>query len=176
MTWVDPESRDTGDLITAAIWNQDVVDNTQWLKDNLPGGTSAWVYNSSNILLGNGGETMLTFDTEWWDTDDIHSTLSNTGRLTAPVDGLYLVGGACLTTMYDALRLSIRLNGTAVAMTRSGEGGFVTSCAITTVVNMQAGDYVTLHGYQNESGGLYVDADGYWSPSFWMVRIGEYVS
>jgi len=33
MTWVDPETRQTGDLITAAIWNQDVVDNTEALRD-----------------------------------------------------------------------------------------------------------------------------------------------
>lgn len=33
MTWVDPAARQTGDLITAAIWNQDVVENTQHLKD-----------------------------------------------------------------------------------------------------------------------------------------------
>ncbi len=33
MTWSDPETRQTGDLITAAIWNQDVVENTLHLKE-----------------------------------------------------------------------------------------------------------------------------------------------
>lgn len=33
MTWSDPAARQTGDLITAAIWNQDVVDNAQYLHD-----------------------------------------------------------------------------------------------------------------------------------------------
>lgn len=33
MTWTDPTTRSTGDLITAAIWNQDVVDNLQYLHD-----------------------------------------------------------------------------------------------------------------------------------------------
>ncbi|NDJ35676.1 MAG: hypothetical protein GYB64_13525 [Chloroflexi bacterium] len=31
MVWQDPTTRQTGDLITAAIWNQDVVDNTRHL-------------------------------------------------------------------------------------------------------------------------------------------------
>lgn len=31
MAWVDPATRNTGDLITAAIWNQDVQQNTEWL-------------------------------------------------------------------------------------------------------------------------------------------------
>lgn len=33
MAWVDGSSRTTGTLITAAIWNQDVVDNAQFLHD-----------------------------------------------------------------------------------------------------------------------------------------------
>jgi hypothetical protein len=33
MTWTDPTTRSTGDLITAAIWNQDVVDNLDYLHD-----------------------------------------------------------------------------------------------------------------------------------------------
>jgi len=35
MTWSDPSTRSTGDLITAAIWNQDVVDNGQYLHDRV---------------------------------------------------------------------------------------------------------------------------------------------
>ena len=31
MTWTDPTTRQTGDLITATIWNQDVVDNLAYL-------------------------------------------------------------------------------------------------------------------------------------------------
>lgn len=32
MAWVTPSSRSTGDIITAAIWNADVVANPQYLK------------------------------------------------------------------------------------------------------------------------------------------------
>lgn len=32
MAWVTPTSRSTGFLVTAAVWNQDVVDNTKYLK------------------------------------------------------------------------------------------------------------------------------------------------
>lgn len=35
MAWSDPTTRNTGDIITSAIWNQDVVDNPQYLKDTL---------------------------------------------------------------------------------------------------------------------------------------------
>jgi hypothetical protein len=33
MAWSDPVTRSTGDLITAAIWNQEVVENPQILHD-----------------------------------------------------------------------------------------------------------------------------------------------
>ncbi|HEC23428.1 MAG TPA: hypothetical protein ENI95_10990 [Chloroflexi bacterium] len=35
MTWTDPTTRQTGDLITAAIWNGDVVDNLSYLHDRV---------------------------------------------------------------------------------------------------------------------------------------------
>lgn len=34
MAWSAPSSVTTGDLITAATWNQDVVDNVQYVHDN----------------------------------------------------------------------------------------------------------------------------------------------
>lgn len=52
MTWVNPTTRSTGELITAAIWNQEVVDNTQFLYDSNFQGVydSGWfsvTYNAS---------------------------------------------------------------------------------------------------------------------------------
>jgi hypothetical protein len=35
MTWTDPTTRATGDLITAAIWNAEMVDNTVFLHDRV---------------------------------------------------------------------------------------------------------------------------------------------
>ena len=64
MTWTTPTTRSTGDLITAAIWNQDMVDNVQHLHDRLgviwqpptyrssgssrTGLTGDWLYGSVN--------------------------------------------------------------------------------------------------------------------------------
>src|SRR5215467_11070207 len=54
----------------------------------------ARVYNSSHITglnLDGAGQTVITYDSERYDTDSYHSTSSNTGRLTVPVTGFYLV-------------------------------------------------------------------------------------
>ena len=44
MAWDDPASVTTGDLITAATWNQDVVDNVQHVHDN-----RAWCFVLSTV-------------------------------------------------------------------------------------------------------------------------------
>lgn len=43
MAWVTPSTRTTGDLITAAIWNQDVVANPQSLYDSLRAINEIWI-------------------------------------------------------------------------------------------------------------------------------------
>lgn len=56
----------------------------------------AKAYNSATQTMNgsgtNSGNTTLTFDSEEYDTSTIHSTSSNTGRLTAPSTGYYQVG------------------------------------------------------------------------------------
>jgi hypothetical protein len=36
MSWTNPTTRNTGDLITAAIWNTDLVENLTALRSGLP--------------------------------------------------------------------------------------------------------------------------------------------
>lgn len=43
MAWITPSARTTGDLITAAIWNQDVVANPIALYDSLRSTNELWV-------------------------------------------------------------------------------------------------------------------------------------
>lgn len=45
--------------------------------------------NTSNINIGAGNGTMLTWDTEEYDTDTMHSTSSNTSRIIATTAGTY---------------------------------------------------------------------------------------
>jgi hypothetical protein len=62
----------------------------------------------------------LTFDSERFDSDASHSTVSNTGRLTVPTngDGLYLIGGTVQFGAYNdtggMLGIRIFLDGATV--------------------------------------------------------------
>lgn len=50
--WVAPSTRLTGDLITAAIWNQDVVNNVQFLYDRVPRRATLW-HDEDTVTSGN---------------------------------------------------------------------------------------------------------------------------
>lgn len=58
--WVSPSSRSTGEIITASIWNQDVVNNIQFLYDRIPRRATLW-HDEDTVLTGNN--LVYTIDT-----------------------------------------------------------------------------------------------------------------
>lgn len=171
MPWIDPTTRSTGDLITAAIWNADLVDNLIYLHHGLP---MARVYNGANISIANATLTALTFNSERYDTDAIHDTASNTSRLTCKTAGKYLIGGnaAWGSTGTDERRLQIRLNGATLIASWVGNSGANMNMYVATVYDLAVNDYVELMVYQATGGAINVTAAGNYSPEFWMHRIG----
>lgn len=142
------------------------------------GPAQARVFNSGALSINNATPTVTTFDSERWDNGDLHSTSANTGRLTAPVTGLYVVGAsvsfASNGTGYREVRL--RLNGTtSIAIdTRAAITGQPTRVVISTEYRLAAGDYVEVVVEQTSGGALNVEASGNWSPEAWAHRIGSY--
>jgi hypothetical protein len=142
---------------------------------------AARVYNSTQLIVASATTTVLTYNSERYDTHGFHSTSSNTGRLTVPagLGGMYLVGGAW---QWDAnaggtrRAFGLRLNGTlviaAVEEAPSGATMFPTF-APATLVALAAGDYVDSTGYQDAGGNLAVVATGASSPEYWLVRLGS---
>jgi hypothetical protein len=48
-------------------------------------------YSGTGIATATSTATLVTFDSEGWDTDSMHSTASNTSRITINTSGQYLV-------------------------------------------------------------------------------------
>lgn len=87
MAWVTPSTKILGDLITAAIWNQDIVANTLALH----GRSCCVCTDANNQTVESGTLTTITFDTEVIDTDSYHNTSTNQERFYAPFTGVYAV-------------------------------------------------------------------------------------
>lgn len=136
----------------------------------------ARVYNSVALSILTGTLTSITFNSENYDNGNLHSTSVNTGRLTAPVAGLYEIGGSVQwqtnATNQRQLRITSSVGGTLVvenmmALTDGNQPLMV----INTQFRLIANEFVTLDVYQNSGSTLNIEAAGFYSPAFWMARI-----
>lgn len=120
---------------------------------------SCRVYNDASIACSTGVHTTMTFNSERHNNAAIHSTSSNTSRLTAPVAGVYAIFGEI---SYDVNATSsergarILLNGTDVVGYQLQPTNPVNASRVTvyTQIALAAGDYVELTAYQNCGGTL----------------------
>ena len=160
----------TGETVTAAKMNQ-VKDDIDYLYT----GSGARVYNNADISIANATTTALTFNTERFDTETYHSTSSVTGRLVAPVTGLYLITGHIrfAANATGERRLMITLGGTTdiAYVSHSNNAAIITLMTVATIYQLSATNYVELRAYQSSGGSLNVEAIGNYSPEFSIVRL-----
>lgn len=138
---------------------------------------SVRVYNSAAISIPNATATVLTFDTERYDNDAIHSIVTNTSRLTCVTAGRYVISGSVeFAAGAGTYRIvEVLLNGTtvisAVRFTPTSSG--VTRLSITTQYNLAATDYVELRVQHDVGSAINVNASGNYSPEFAMALLGS---
>lgn len=124
----------------------------------------ARAYNSAAISVADSSLQALTFDTERFDYDAMHSTVSNTGRLTCVTPGVYVVSGyvkwaadatgvrkVALRFHDDSGASDIYIAGELDASPGSGD-----DCEqnVSTVWAMEVDDYFELVVYQDSGGAL----------------------
>ena len=137
----------------------------------------ASVYNNANITLTSGQWTYLTFNSEWWDTNSIHDTGSNTGRLVCKTPGLYVVitnvtvaanatGVRALSITYNVGRVQV-----AVQSDLSPKSTDNSYLSVSVIMTLALNDYVEVSVYQNSGGNLNAVYANAYSPSFQMIRI-----
>lgn len=136
----------------------------------------ARVYNNAALTIPDATWTALTFNSERFDTDGIHSTTTNTGRLTCQTAGVYaVVAHVQFAANVTGIRMvQIQRNGTRVALdTRNAvaNASYPTTVSLSTCVALTAGQYLEVLVLQNRGGNLNVDASAESTPEFAMVRI-----
>lgn len=117
------------------------------------------LYDTANQSTTGGTDTAITFNSEAFDTDSFHSTVSNTSRITIPagLGGKYLFAfnitdtGQGTATNYSGP--SLRKNGTQIEDTY----GLVSNLSYryfsgTHILDLVAGDYVEVY-YLGEGNG-----------------------
>jgi hypothetical protein len=126
--------------------------------------------------IPNGAVTTVTFDSESFDTADLHNTTMNTHLVTAPVAGVYQITG------------NVRFAGNAtgnrfVALSTTTSGGWIATAwqlantssndqSVSAAYALAAGESAYLEVYQTSGGSLDLVKLGVDSPSLSMVWIG----
>lgn len=161
-----------GLITTASVQTASIVDGAV-TPDKLSAQPAARVFHNAAQTLTTGAITALLFNSERFDNDTLHDTVTNTSRLTAGRAGIYAITShvtfAGNTTGGRAV--AIRLNGTTeIAKDEQlANGSNTTSMTVTTYYKLNAGDYVEVTGQQNSGGNLNVNTAGNSSPEFSMV-------
>lgn len=170
MPFVTPPNFVAGQVLTEAQ-----LDTLSDDLNALANGSRCRIYNSAAISIPNDTFTMLTFNSERYDINAMHSTATNTGRMTVPTGwgGLYTVGCtlqfAANATGFRGLRLVV--NGTTViaedlrnAITAVGVG---TQMGLSGEYPLVAGDWLEVHVIQTSGAALNVAVAGNKSPEAW---------
>jgi hypothetical protein len=146
-----------GAVLTASQWNTNSAGPINWLLAPAICQARQAVIQS----IPNGTSTDVTFDSEDVDSTGMHSTSSNTGRITAVYPGWYQISGG---TSWAANATGLRATNYAVnAVVVSGSGTMLTATTAgattrvvtrTMLVFLNVGDFITLQSFQTSGGGL----------------------
>jgi hypothetical protein len=164
--------------IGSTIYGSAVQANNSLTRSQLPVALWARAYNSAAISVPNATITAITLDSERDDTDSIHSTSSNTSRLTCNTAGKYDIKGQIEypANATGVRGIGIRLNGTTIinlAKVPAVSSTETISLPVATDYNLAVGDYVELVAYQTSGGALNANATANYSPEFSMIWSGK---
>ena len=158
----------------AGIGKSKISTVSTWPLTDMPLIKACRVRNSVAQSLANNTDTFLTFDTEDFDNDSMHSTASNTDRITIQTAGLYFVLGHILfdTNATGVRKLSIYVNGALYEIQQVSAGSaYETGLNVSAFRNCIATDYFQAQAFQNSGGALNAIA-GY--TNLQAFRIGAY--
>ena len=154
-----------GEKNLAAEYNSFIRDALAFLLS--PPRCSLYQTATTNMSTS-GTASVIAFDTELYDTDSMHSTSSNTSRITCNAAGLYLVtatlGFAANATGFR--RLDLRKNGSATPFATVSHAAAPTlssSVSISEFVQLSVGDYIEMFGTQTSGGALASVAGADWT-------------
>jgi len=120
------------------------------------------VYSSVDILTNTGTWKTLDFDSELYDKGNMHDTVTNKSRVTIPTgeSGLYLIlAQICFESNATGYRQGqITKNGTTLIMTfeKPAPAPGHTMLQLYQVIELAAGDYLEMKGYQNSGADVYI--------------------
>ena len=126
------------------------------------------VYKTSTQSIGNASATLVTFDTEVFDTDSAFA--SNKFTVPASEGGKYWINSWIRSDGWGAARMltKIYVNGAQkVFLENDGAGGSYVSSGGSVILDLSATDYVEIYYYHNQGGSQNIGgSSGDWKSFF----------
>jgi hypothetical protein len=174
MPYTSPATQTAGGIGTAA-WANSVKAATDFLA-NPP---ACRVYHTAAQSVANDSQLILAFNSERFDTDNMHSTVTNNSRITFNTAGVYVVTAAVefIVGTYEYLGVNIRLNGgsfIAVDDAPVASAVYSNGRTVSTLYKFNAGDYVEVRVFQRNAAAAArnVLRTANYSPEFSAVWVG----
>lgn len=159
MAWTTPRTWATGEVVTAAMMNEQVRDNELFLRAH----HSVRGYRTANQSIPDATDTPIEWTSEEYDTDGYHDVGSNPSRMTIPsglgLDGYYVVLARVTFNVSSVNQRECRLrkNGATVLDADRRDAGPTanqTPLQVTGISRFSTTDYVELIAWQNTGGSL----------------------
>jgi hypothetical protein len=162
MPFTTPKTWTTNEVVTAANMNTHLRDNMAFVGSP----PSCSVFNSGPQSVPNASFTAMTANSERWDTDGMHSTVSNTARITATTAGRYTFNTTMTFTANatGARAIGYAVNGGATVQVQAHDnaGGSVNSVLSASFdLVLAATDFVEVQAWQPSGGNLNITLDSY---------------
>jgi hypothetical protein len=166
ITIQEEDGTPTGSLTTLKVPSGSLVDNgggSFSIRDVPAGFIGCSLYHTTTQSIPNSTDSKLLYDSEFFDTDGFHSTVSNTSRVTIPAGlaGKYLLTGRVTWAGNSTNSRWIRFMKNGSDNGIFGQGtviypGHANTFAMmaTAMVDLVAGDYVEVNVFQNSGGSL----------------------
>lgn len=176
MPYSSPATVSAGQVITST-WGNSVRTATNYLA-NPP---ACRVYRSTAQSIAHNTNVAVTFDSERFDPTGMHSTSSNTSRITISDAGLYVVGGGgrlAAATDYTRIQITLFVNGATVIQQQDdpdpGTANVTRGYTVQTLWKFAASDYVELLFYHTNgaSAARNLEAAAAFSPEFYACWVG----
>lgn len=152
MGYTAPAAVASGAVISKTTFGDVVIADLNFLA-NPP---ACRIYNNADQTINDSTETIITFNSERYDTANLHSTVTNTGRITFSDTGIWritfrgqLIAGADYAAAYAVIQTStaVNLDKDERLPTSFNNASF----HLSTEYKFVAGDWIVVKMYQDNS-------------------------
>lgn len=169
-----------GNYLTGALWNAQVKAIMDFLSGSGTNGVprfKGWASTAQALATGTA-DVAITLDTEDYDSDNGHSTSTNTSRYTIQVAGTYRIValGGFSTNATGNRKLGININGAAARAGSIQQPGMASNswnACVVTELACSVGDYIEIAMWQTSGGSLSTAASAGFGPALMVCWISS---